>query len=96
MLKNEKKLKSEMEPEKLKENESEHLEDTLKEQVKFILASLQEKANIRAHDLFKQHNGEKAVQTKKSLEKLIHSINSEPNTRTQLRMLVVYKQRKNW
>jgi hypothetical protein len=60
------------------------------------LGSLEEKANIIAHDLFKQHNGEKAVQTKKSLEKLIAKVTAEPNPRTQLRMLVTYKQKKTW
>ena len=58
--------------------------------------SLENKANIIAHDLFKQHNGEKAVQTKKSLEKLKKAVRAEPNSRAQLKLLVAYKQRKTW
>ena len=68
----------------------------MKTQVQKILGSLEEKANILAHDLFRQHNGEKAVQTKKSVEKLIASVKSETNPRDQIKMLVAYKQKKTW
>ena len=67
LLKKEKKFKTQIEPEKMKEGEQEDLEVMLEEQVNKILDSLENKANIIAHDLFKQHNGEKAVQTKKSV-----------------------------
>lgn len=85
-----------MEPEKLKEVDQEQLEIILKNQVKKIIENLEEKANIIAHDNFKQHNGERAVQTKKSLEKLIATVQADPNPRNQLKMLVAYKQKKSW
>ena len=66
-MKKEKKFKTQIEPEKMKEGELEDLDIMLEEQVYKILDSLENKANIIAHDLFRQHNGEKAVQTKKSV-----------------------------
>ena len=74
LLKKEKKFKTQIEPEKMKEGEQEDLDILLEEQVNKILDSLENKANIIAHDLFRQHNGEKAVQTKKSAEKLRNAV----------------------
>ena len=71
MLKNEKKMKSDMEPEKTKEGDQDNEDHILRLQVSKVLFNFQEKANLIAHDQFRQLNGEKAVQTKKSLEKLV-------------------------
>jgi hypothetical protein len=67
MQKNEKKLKSNIEPEKLKEGDTAEEEVMIKLQVMRIWEGLEERANIIAHDQFRQMNGERAVLTKKSM-----------------------------
>lgn len=96
MQKNEKKLKSNIEPEKLKEGDTGEEEAMIKLQVRRIWEGLEERANIIAHDQFRQMNGERAVLTKKSLEKFKNLLHSETNPRLQLKMLIAYKQKKAW
>ena len=68
----------------------------MKLQVRRVLNSLEERANAIAHEQFRQLNGEKAVLTKKSLEKLISKVEAETNPRVQLKILIAYKQKKSW
>jgi len=57
MLKNEKKMKSEMEPEKSKEGDQENEDHMLRIQVRKVLFNLEERANFIAHEQFRQFNG---------------------------------------
>lgn len=68
----------------------------MKAQVKKVLFGIEERANMIANEQFKQLNGEKAVQTKKSLEKLKRIIKDEKNPKLQLKFLIAYKQKKSW
>jgi hypothetical protein len=61
-----------------------------------VLQGIEERANYIANEQFRQLNGEKAVLTKKSLEKLKAAIAVEKNPRMQLKFLIAYKQRKSW
>ncbi len=61
-----------------------------------MLQGIEERANYIANEQFRQLNGEKAVLTKKSLEKLKATIAIEKNPRMQLKFLIAYKQRKSW
>jgi hypothetical protein len=64
--------------------------------VKKVLYGIEERANMLANEQFKQLNGEKAVLTKKSLEKLKNSIKLEKSPKLQLKYLIAYKQKKGW
>lgn len=89
------KIKQDMEKEKLKEGELIEDMDLMKQVIK-ILDLIEKKMNACAYEEFKNKNGERAFQIKKSLEKLKSTINSETLPKTKLKILVSYKHKKGW
>jgi hypothetical protein len=96
MQRNERRMKAFMDNEKQKEGDNDQEDELMRLQVRKVLHGIEERANYIANEQFKQLKGEKAVQTKKSLEKLKAAIAIEKNPRDQLKFLIAYKQRKNW
>lgn len=52
--------------------------------------------NALAYEEFRNKNGDRAQEIKKSLEKLKFTISKENTTMTKLKMLINYKYRKGW
>lgn len=84
-----------MELEKMKEGELIDDNDLLK-QVYKILEWIEKKMNGLAYEEFKNRNGDRATQLKKSLQKLKNNVNAEIVTMNKLKMLISYKYKKGW
>ena len=52
--------------------------------------------NAIAYEEFKNKNGDRATQIKKSLEKLKNYVGSEPNAMNKLKILIAYKYKKGF
>lgn len=52
--------------------------------------------NALAYEEFKNKNGDRATQIKKSLEKLKNQVNLEPMAMNKLKILITYKYRKGF
>lgn len=88
-------MKQQAEIEKTKEGEL--IEDTdLYKQVSKIMEWIEKKMNALAYEEFRNKNGDRAQEIKKSLEKLKFTISKENTTMTKLKMLINYKYRKGW
>lgn len=84
-----------MEIEKMKEGELIEDMDLLK-QVYKILQWIERRMNALAYEEFKNKNGDRATQIKKSLEKLKNQVNLEPVAMNKLKILITYKYRKGF
>lgn len=89
------KIKQEMEIEKMKEGELIEDMDLLK-QVYKILQWIERKMNALAYEQFKNKNGDRATQIKKSLEKLKRCVNDQPTPMNKLKLLISYKYKKGF
>lgn len=89
------KIKQDMEKEKV--NEGQLIEDMdLMKQVIRIMDLIEKKMNAWAYNEFRNKNGDRAHEIKKSLEKIKNTINSEPVPKTKLKILIAYKHKKGW
>ena len=89
------KIKQDMEKQKLKEGELIEDMDLMKQVIR-IMELIEKKMNAWAYDQFRNRNGDRATQIKKSLEKLKNTVNTEPLPKTKLKILIAYKHKKGW
>lgn len=71
-------------------------DNELKEQVYRILDWIDVKMNTIAYEEFRNKNGDKAHEIKKSLEKLKENVHNESNAVHKLKILISYKYKKGW
>lgn len=77
--------------------QGEFIEDMdLLKQVYKILEWIEKKMNALAYEEFKNKNGERATQIKKSLEKLKNYVGSQTVVVNKLKILIAYKHRKGF